>query len=143
MSRLFCPSCGNIHNIAVNNDCHTKLVKTAYDVHIDTQASSPFCISCAYDGLQVTAMPDVVLFGESVKRKDHTDAINGLLESSAIITSGTAFDVMPASTMLTFINNLIPIIDINPDKPKDGFVNYWYEGTAEETFKKLDEAIDI
>ena len=32
---------------------------------------------------------------------------------------------------------------INPDKPKDGFVNYWYEGSAEETFKKLDEAIDI
>ena len=142
MSRLFCPLCGST-NIAITNDCRTESVGKAFDVHKDLRTSVPICVSCSYNGYYSTAIPDVVLFGESDKRENHTDAVEGLLNSNAIITSGTAFDVMPASTMLTYINNLIPIIDINPDKPKDGFVNYWYEGSAEETFKKLDEAIDI
>jgi len=38
------------------------------------------------------------------------------------------------------IENHIPIVDINPIKPKINQVDFWIEGTAEDVLNKISEA---
>lgn len=87
-------------------------------------------------------IPDVVLFGESIRSEDYKNALNLLHKANMIISSGTAFDVAPASTMLFTVDETTPIIDINPNKPQfQHQIDYWYEGKAEEVFPKLFDAL--
>ena len=61
--------------------------------------------------------------------------------NSLIISTGTAFDVAPASTVIMKIANHIPIVDINPIEPKINQVDFWIEGTAEEVLNEVSQAL--
>ena len=143
MQRLFCPGCNGKKNIVMTNIYgETVTVDNAYDVNKDHncthEVNTPFCSKCLQEtGEKIVALPDVVLFGERIRTKDYMKALSELKHCKMLITTGTAFDVAPATTLLARIHDTVPIIDINPRKPHIQQIDYWVKGKAEDVLAEL------
>ena len=71
----------------------------------------------------------------------HTEALSHLVESTAVIVSGTSLDVSPAASLLAATSKHAPIIDFNTASPCSGLVDYWVPGDANVTLRELTQKL--